>query len=407
MKKLCVGLQAVAGVVILLVVFWAPPACSQEINLDKMERCGDLVCYQSLKEADVFYYLPDRPRLAMKNGRPQFSFLKYARVQETGEAGTGRAEGGGIVHFLVTYGADESRVRAAEAALQQTHENGRIAGPIVYRTGSFALVTSFTEGAETLTRTVAVGRAPLMEGQKAAASIALTREGAELLWESFQSSTPDISIVFDMEFAGVREPYEATLEADWQRVSQHHRVQAGGQYKWFGIDIDLLFQELRQTGAIKITTKGEHAMMDRIIESANAKLLSVMFDAAPDELTRMAEQKGTYDNLNQAVKMLKDRTAPAEKKTSTPKKKSELTFPPLPGHGVNQMVLALSRLAPGTSIAHAADQQTAGEAYQKADELYQKKNYQEAMEWLIKGMELDDNSEDEHRGQLIFNIGQC
>ena len=90
-------------------------------------------------------------------------------------------------------------------------------------------MTSFTEENETVTRTVAVGKAPLMEGQKAAVSMALTREGAELLWESFRGATPDISLVFDMEFAGVREPYEAKLEADWARVAKHNRVRAGAR----------------------------------------------------------------------------------------------------------------------------------------------------------------------------------
>ena len=74
-----------------------------------------MLCYQSLDDPLVYYYLPDSPRLATKNGKPQFSFLKYARTQETGEAGITRAQGGGIVHFLVTYGADEARVPGGRA----------------------------------------------------------------------------------------------------------------------------------------------------------------------------------------------------------------------------------------------------------------------------------------------------
>jgi tetratricopeptide (TPR) repeat protein len=294
---------------LILIGIFALPSSAQEINLDKYENCGDLLCYQSLKDANIFYYLPDRPRIAQKAGRPQFSFLKYARVKETGEAGTGRAEGGGIVHFLVTYGADKNRVSAAERELQELYPDARLAGPIIYRKGSFALITSFKEGQTTTTRVVAVGKAPLMEGQKAAVSMALTREGAELLWESFQTATPDISLVFDMQFSGVREPYEATIEADWSRVAKSHRLQAGVKYAWFGADVDLLFQELRQSGAIKITTKGQHAMMDRIVESANARLLKVMFDPAPpDELTRAAAEttKQSYGNLGMAVEMLKE-----------------------------------------------------------------------------------------------------
>ena len=98
-------------------------------------------------------------------------------------------------------------------------------------------------------------------------SMAVTREGAELLWESFKSDTPDISLVFDMEFAGIRNPYEATIIADWSRVSQSQSLKAGVKYAWFGADIDMLFQELRQTQAVKIVTKGENAQLDKIVEA--------------------------------------------------------------------------------------------------------------------------------------------
>ncbi|MBN2419514.1 MAG: hypothetical protein JXL81_09040 [Deltaproteobacteria bacterium] len=299
--KLCIFF-----VVLVFLQLSANAVFSQEIMLDKMEKCGDLICYPEMKDPNNYYYLPDQPRIASKDGKPQFSFLKYARTEATGKAGTGQAQGGGVIHFLVTYGVSETRIREAERDLQQKHPDANIAGPIVYRKGNFALITSFMEGSEMTTKTVAVGKAPLMEGSKTAVSMALTREGAELLWASFQTDTPDISLVFDMEFAGIREPYEATLEADWSSIAKHDRIQAGFKYKWFGADIDMMFQELRQTGAIKITTKGENAVMDRILESANEKLLKVMFDpVTSDDLTRAAAEGG-YESLNQAAKMLKD-----------------------------------------------------------------------------------------------------
>jgi tetratricopeptide (TPR) repeat protein len=298
------------GITGVLLSCLLPTLYAAEINLDSYQRCGDLFCYQSLDDATSWYYLPDQPRIAVKNGKPQFSFIKYVRNEKSGEAGTHLAQGGGVVHFLVTYGVTAERQSAAEKALQKIDPDAVLKGPVIYRRGNFALITSFHEGNSVMTRTVAVGKAPLMEGQKAAVSMALTREGAELLWESFQSDTPDISLVFDMEFAGIREPYEATLEADWSRVAKHHRLQVGGQYKWFGADVDMLFQELRQDGAIKITTKGESVLMDKIIESANAKLLQVMFDPnAGDELGQMAADNPAYRNLNQAAKLLKESTA--------------------------------------------------------------------------------------------------
>lgn len=359
------------------------PAAAQEILLDQMEKCADLICYPDAKAPDRFYYLPDQPGLAYKNGRPQFSFLKYARTHKTGNAGTGRAKGGGIVHFLVTYGVSQDRIRQAEKDLQQRHPEASLVGPVAYRKGSFALITSFQEGQDLTTRTVAVGKAPLMEGQKAAVSMALTREGAELLWESFQSDTPDISLVFDMEFAGIRQPYEATLEADWKRVSKHDRLKAGVKYKWFGADVDMLFQELRQTGAVKITTKGENENMDKILQSANEKLLKVMFDPAPaDALAQASEGKDSYGSLNQAVKMLKDAAGAkssgsgkkASKKSACGDKNIWQTFLNsfFPRAYAESGTISEKEQAEITAVEEAAAALDAGYAYNRARELYEK-----------------------------------
>ncbi|MBU2452765.1 MAG: hypothetical protein KJ668_05570, partial [Proteobacteria bacterium] len=414
---------------LVLAGVFAGPADCQEINLDKMKKLEGLVCYQSLKDPAIWYYLPDQPRLAMKNGKPQFSFMKYSRTQKTGKAGTNTAEGGGIVHFLVTYGAGKDRVAAAQRRLQEIQPDARIEGPIVYRKGSFALITSFGQDQETLVRTVAVGKAPLMEGQKAAVSMALSRQGAQLLWESFKGDTPDISLVFDMEFAGVREPYEATIEADWSRVSKHKRLKAGMKYSWFGADVDMLFQELRQDGAIKITTKGENASMDRIIESANAKLLQVMFDPAPvDDLSRAAAENNSYSSLNQAMKMLK------EDSTATSGKKSSLN---LNSPGFRQMIGSIldhlitnvyasseTSVSPDTAEAPTLPplpetktetsgkltaEQTAGlnELFSHGQKLYDEKQYQEALdvyqEWEKQHYDLVGK---EHAG-IVWSIASC
>ena len=326
MKPIKTALLGLMAWMVSATVLWA-----QEINLDKPTKCGDMLCYPLYDDPNTFYYLPDRPRLAYKDGKPQFSFLKYARLKEATKAGIGETGGGGIVHFLVTYGASPQRVLAAQESLRQTYPEATLKGPVVYRKGHFALVTSFTKDNTTFTKAVAVGKAPLMEGQKAAVSIALTKEGAEILWESFKSATPDISLVFEMEFAGIREPYEATIEGDWKRIADSHRLKAGFKYAWFGADVDMLFQELRQSGAIKITAKGDDKQMDDIIESANNYLLKMMFEPAPpDVLTRAEQEKGGYSNLDKALELLK-----LNRKMAKEDDKQTQSFAVPPGYGPN------------------------------------------------------------------------
>ena len=292
------------GIFTLTFLVQTQNAHCQEIMLDRMIKCGDLACFPTYDDPNTYYYLPDQPRVAKKNGRPQFSFLKYARVKETGKAGINEAEGGGIVHFLIEYGATPGRVAKAQAALKAKNKKAKIAGPIMFRKARFALVTQFTQDNREFTKIATIGKAPLLEGQKAAVSIGLTREGAEVLWESFKTSTPDISIVIEADFDGIKEPYEATMTVDWEKVSKNHRIGVGGKYKWFGADVDILLRELRKEGAITLVVKGKDTNMDRAWMDAQGILIHKMFEEIPiDQDVRKEILKGKYPNLQKAMSL--------------------------------------------------------------------------------------------------------
>lgn len=301
---------------------------AQEVMVDELVRCGDLICFPSYDDENVYYYLPDQPRIAEKDGRPQFSFLKYARLEKSGKGGITRAGGGGILHFLVTYGPTPDRVAKARSSLKRSNKQARLAGPVLYRKARFALVTTFNKDNREFTRVATIGKAPVLEGQKAAVSIGLTREGAEVLWESFKTTTPDISLVFETEYDGIRAPYQATLKGDWSKISSTHQVRVGGQYKWFGADIDLLFQELRRSGAIELVVKGEDKEMDKIWQSAQRQLLPLMFKEIPlDATVRREVEKGGFPNLERATRLMK--SVPARKaKSSRPHASISLTRHP-------------------------------------------------------------------------------
>jgi hypothetical protein len=58
----------------MTLLFTGNTAFSQEVMLDRMEKCGDLICYPEMDNPDNFYYLPDQPRIASKDGNPSFPF---------------------------------------------------------------------------------------------------------------------------------------------------------------------------------------------------------------------------------------------------------------------------------------------------------------------------------------------
>ena len=76
---------------------------------------------------------------------------------------------------------------------------------------------------------VGLGNAPLLDGEKAAVSMQLTKLGAKILWESFQTPTPDISFSFEMDVTGFRSPQRAVIEANFDRSLRAQGVRGGGE----------------------------------------------------------------------------------------------------------------------------------------------------------------------------------
>jgi hypothetical protein len=230
----------------------------QEILFDEQVEAGGLKCYPAKGDMTRWYYLPDEPHLVIQDsGRPQFSFLVYARPERSGGEGITRAAGGGVAHFLVAYDVAEDRVRRAASELQRIEPGATLVGPVSYTDGSFALVTSVTDPQAGMSRrVVGVGSAPVMAGHKAAVSMHLTPLGASLLWESFHQSTPDISVAFEMSVSGYLNPVEAKMTIDYEKVHQTMQAQVAGRYGFFAAEVDALVQSMRDNGAITVELTG-------------------------------------------------------------------------------------------------------------------------------------------------------
>ena len=201
---------------LLLAAGWlcaATAAQAQEVVIDRQVRAGELTLFPSATHPDEYFYVADKARLATHDdGLPEFSFLRYVEPSVTAETDTDKAAGGGIVHAVVELGVPDDVLDDARSELRRVNPNGRIIGPVAFKSGTFALISSFaTAGSEFTEQVLGVGKAPVLENAKAAVSLSLTRKGAEVLWESFHSGTPDISFSFEMDIDGFRSPMQARI----------------------------------------------------------------------------------------------------------------------------------------------------------------------------------------------------
>jgi len=304
---------------VLAATLCAAPAMAQQILIDKPVRAGELTVFPDLNDPMSYYYVNDKPHLATDaNGKPQFSFLRYVENVRSAadQAEATEGEGGGIVHAVVALSITPEQLQAARQGLQQIKPGAKIVGPVVFKSGKFGLVSSFKDTNGNLTKqVVGLGNAPILDGEKAAVSMQLTKLGAKILWESFNTPTPDISFSFEMEMTGYRSPHRALIEADFDQIYEHKAFGVGMATKYLAAEIKGAFDDLRRTGAIKLTQVGDDEKLDALITTAYNKITEMMFSpiggtGTPD-LGSLAGTGGQPSLLDKATSYLKENRAAA------------------------------------------------------------------------------------------------
>lgn len=319
-RKTMRGAWPLAAGLALAVLLAAAPASAQRINLDRPLQAGELILFPDIQDDSAWYYVSDKPRLATgDDGRPQFSFLRWVDNVRSGadEAEAREGEGGGIVHAVVALDVTEDQVQDARRELQRLEPGAEIRGPAVFKSGRFALVSSFAEADGRLTeRVVGMGSAPIMDGQKAAVSILLTKEGAKILWESFNTATPDISFSFEMQLDGFREPVEGKVEAHFDQIYEHEAFSVGVASQMLAAEINGAFDDLQRSGAIEVTEIGTDQEMSDLLRIAYNKLTDLMFQpingtGTPDLASLAGAASGGGGMLDRATNMLQQNRAEA------------------------------------------------------------------------------------------------
>jgi hypothetical protein len=306
-SSLCVGLAVLCNLICPL------PCAGQQVLLDQGVRAAGLWCFPLVTNPKEYLYLPAAARLGMdRNGGPEFSFLRYVEnMRSSGETSASITEalGGGVLHFLALYETPDELVEKAQGKLREILEDKevKLRGPIIFTSGRYIIVSSVAK-AETIDEesggvvkeVVATGNAPVLEGNKIALSFDLDKREAQILYNSFQMANPDISVVFEMQFEGVTDAYEATVDIDWSEVVKDKQFSVGAKVLIVGAEVDMAFQRLTRNNAIKLTSRGEHGATEALLNTVYSKLLDLMFRKVEEE-PPPKQQTGVADALSSLI----------------------------------------------------------------------------------------------------------
>ena len=116
-----------------------------------------------------------------------------------------------------------------------------------------------------------------MEGDKIAVSFLLDKTDATLLMESLKTPTPDISFNLNMTLAGYQSPVEFKIEMEWDKIYNHEIFNMGVATPILQAEIGIATQQLKETGAIKVTQIGEDPNMQRLQDVLTNKMIDMCF----------------------------------------------------------------------------------------------------------------------------------
>jgi hypothetical protein len=228
-----------------------------------------LTIFRDHAQDDLFYYINERPRLAVNNGVPEMIFLKYKRdITDNPNMAPEDKErlGGGFLAFTVDLGVDETVLKDAKSKIGAAN-----LVPVLFQKGTVRLSIAKdvaaqpdapaggTPGAAFFEAVLGATKPSLVGDNRATFGVVLDHEGATMVEAALKAGMSPIGVIYDLEYLGLRPAFEVSIHADYKRVYTELDIQFGVKAAYGPIavaaDVDMAWQKLRENGSISIKVK--------------------------------------------------------------------------------------------------------------------------------------------------------
>ncbi len=231
-----------------------------------------LMIYRDHQDKGLFYYIPERPRLARNDGVPEFIYLVYKRDITDNPAfdpETKASLGGGFLAFTVDLGVDDQQLAEMKQELARFSDGEEVKlTPVQFHKGSVRLSISKDtadapgtppdqpKGLTFFEEVYGTTKPSLFGFNRATFSVVLSQEVAALFEAALQAGISPIGVIYDLEFLGLRPAFNVRITAEYKRIYDHLEIEFGARGQIYAValalDIDLAFQKLRDDGSIKV-----------------------------------------------------------------------------------------------------------------------------------------------------------
>lgn len=228
----------------------------------KAERCSVI---RDANDRSLFYYVPNRPRLAERDGEPIFHLLKYSRKKA---AGSSKLVQGAILQFAVTLALplEIQEALKTEIARRFRLEAGKVV--LTCLPMKSASMAFYTPKGEFLGESVqSPGIAPTFASQEIPVLVQLTELGADVYNELLQGRT-GIPALSDFTFEGLTPSCGIKVTINWLQCQAHlsaaAEIKGSGAYKMIGASLtggmETAFEAMVQKKAVTVETLAGEAL---------------------------------------------------------------------------------------------------------------------------------------------------
>lgn len=260
-------------------------------------------------DPNQFWYLPGPVSLARSGSdkKAEFSFIKYKPA-----AVAGGAKGGGFLMFKVNLQLDPALERKILSAVSSGVRGEPKLSAVQFDEGSVQCIALNLQGSggtaaspagagtfNAVEKILGASVPSLFGDNSAAFSLTLSQEGAIIVEKAFKEGLTPVGVIYNLKFTGLRPALDVKITADFKRIYDQFSASLSGQYYFFKAGIDIGFENLVQTGAIKIevtnyTTEGDKKEKEKwALDFFKDKLLNDWFEPtlSPGKLAGEPPQK--------------------------------------------------------------------------------------------------------------------
>jgi hypothetical protein len=211
---------------------------------------GNIV-FRDHQDADQFYFLPGNPKLAMEDGKLDFTLYKYRfDITDNPASDPTRAKGAGLALFSVEIPVANFQALQDEVA-SQSGRNARLT-PVVFTAASVHALIAHSDGDNLISDLVETQPAPIVYPHHAAFALALTAEGATFMEAAVKGGTSPVGVVYEMRFLALSPSVNARVRMKYDRVYDDLSASLSFTYYYVSAKLDLDIESLVERDIIHI-----------------------------------------------------------------------------------------------------------------------------------------------------------